>query len=160
MITLGKGNRTFKTVEFYSVMIATLVAELVILILVRLSYIHAELIPISIGNKSGTIVSMSSTLIGFLVTSLALIESFFPMEQIRNIRESESAPSIPGFFLLTIAALFILLLFSLFISLTGIQNFFISIITLFFLLFSLASLSVSLLVFGLIVKQVHSGEAK
>jgi hypothetical protein len=62
--------------------------------------------------------------------------------------------------LLTIAALFILLLFSLFISLTGIQNFFISIITLFFLLFSLASLSVSLLVFGLIVKQVHSGEAK
>ncbi len=156
MTSLNEGNRTFKTVEFYSVMLVSLVTELIIVILVHLRYIHVELISLSLNSNSGTIVSMSSTLIGFLVTALALIEALFPKEQLRNIRESEAAPSIPGFFLLTIAAFFVLLLFSLFIRLTNTQDFLISIITLFFLLFSLASLSVSLLVFGLIVKQIHS----
>jgi len=158
-VTILNGKfQILKTMEFFVALAATIAFEAIIAFMIYFNYIQSKSLTFEMLSNSGTLINLSSTLLGFLVTALALIEAFFPKEQLRNVRESGAAPSIPGFFLLTIATLFFLLLLSLFIKFTGANSLIFSLITLFFLLFSLSSLTISLLAFGMIIKQVHMGD--
>lgn len=155
MTILSGIPRTFKTVEFFAVLFVTIAVEVTLVLLTHFDYVQSGFVAFEVVSNTGMLISMSSTLVGFLITALALIEAFFPKEQLRNVRESDAGASIPGFFLLTIASFFILLLICLFVKFADSNNFIDSLIVLFFLFFSLSSLTISLLTFGLIIRQVH-----
>jgi len=127
----------------------------VLVILSIENVVSKESISIAIIGNTSSFVTVSSTLVGFLVTALAIIESLFPKEEMRNIRESEASPSIPGFFLVTIFAFFCLLMLGLFIKLTGYTNIVLSLVTLWAFAFSLSSLTVALIVFAEVVRISH-----